>query len=326
MALPTHPGAAQIATAVVEENIRAEPAGVILGRVQPGATLSVLSRSADWAEVDLEGWVWARSLQLDEREGFDLVVSEGQGENLRMEPQGTILARLDRGTLMKEVGRTPGWIRVRRTVWIWGESLRSAEAAPGSARADPPVVETPAPQPPSEQPLSAVQAPRGGLPILSAPDGDTLARVLGGTDVPVVGREGGWARVRVEGWVWLPGGEPAEAPSIEMASISPEDVTREPNAHRGRLVTWRLQFISLEHAEAVRTDFYEGEPFLLTRTAEGQGAFIYVAVPRDRVSEVEGLTPLERIDVVGRIRVGSSALTGSPVLDLVEVRRGGSIP
>jgi hypothetical protein len=132
--------------------------------------------------------------------------------------------------------------------------------------------------------------------------------------------------VRVEGWVWLPGGEPAEAPSIEMASISPEDVTREPNAHRGRLVTWRLQFISLEHAEAVRTDFYEGEPFLLTRTAEGQGAFIYVAVPRDRVSEVEGLTPLERIDVVGRIRVGSSALTGSPVLDLVEVRRGGSIP
>jgi hypothetical protein len=128
----------------------------------------------------------------------------------------------------------------------------------------------------------------------------------------------------VEGWVWLAQrGEPAaeEVAPDDMAQASPMDVAEDPDAYTGRVVTWRLQYISLEHAEAVRTDFYEGEPFLLTRTAEGQGAFVYVAVPEDRLPEVDGLTPLERVEVVGRIRVGASVLTGSPVLDLIEIRR-----
>ncbi|MBW3535199.1 MAG: glycosyltransferase, partial [Gemmatimonadetes bacterium] len=97
------------------------------------------------------------------------------------------------------------------------------------------------------------------------------------------------------------------------------EVVADPDAHRGRLVSWELQFVSSERAETVRTDFYEGEPFLLTRHPDG--AFVYVAVPPDRLGEVEGLIPLERIAVVGRVRVGASDLTGSPILDLVELRR-----
>jgi hypothetical protein len=101
-------------------------------------------------------------------------------------------------------------------------------------------------------------------------------------------------------------------------------VVGDPLAWRGRVVTWTLQFISLERAEAVRTDFYEGEPFLLARTLDDAVApFVYVALPPDRVAEGEGLTPLERITVVGRVRVGASALTGSPIVDLMELRRGG---
>ena len=39
--------------------------------------------------------------------------------------------------------------------------------------------------------------------------------------------------------------------------------------------------------------------------------------------EVEALAPLERIRVVARVRTGRAGLTGSPILDLIELRVGG---
>jgi hypothetical protein len=132
----------------------------------------------------------------------------------------------------------------------------------------------------------------------------------------------------MEGWVWIPDGQ--ELPDMEAAtgegslSVDLATVLADPTGYDGRIVTWRLQFVSLESAEAIRTDFYEGEPFLLTRPLDGQNArFIYVAIPPESLGQASGLTPLEEITVVGRIRTGASALTGSPVLDLVELRRGG---
>ncbi len=86
-------------------------------------------------------------------------------------------------------------------------------------------------------------------------------------------------------------------------------------------MTWELQYISLEEAEAVRTDFFEGEPFLLCRYGGPDGPFVYVAVPPERLQEVEGLVPLERIQVFGRVRTGASALTGTPIIDLLGLER-----
>jgi hypothetical protein len=87
------------------------------------------------------------------------------------------------------------------------------------------------------------------------------------------------------------------------------------------VVDWELQFVSQEAAERVRTDFYEGEPFLLTRATSSGRVFVYVAIPPERLAEVEGLIPLERIRVVGRIRTGAAVLTGNPILDLLELTR-----
>jgi hypothetical protein len=106
-----------------------------------------------------------------------------------------------------------------------------------------------------------------------------------------------------------------------ILEVSPDVVAQDPEAYRGEVVDWELQFISHERAERVRTDFYEGEPFLLTRSPASARAFVYVAVPPERLSEFEGLIPLERIRVVGRIRTGAAALTGSPILDLLELTR-----
>lgn len=341
----------QVATARVEENFRAEPNGTIIARVLPGSELAATRVRGNWVESELEGWVWANSLRATGGRGF--VVSVAEGENLRAEPQGTILARVAEGARLDELGRRPGWIRVRRVGWIWLDSVRLDEAAepeptsageedtPGSdttsvaaptdpsgaARAGPPPDSgrssgaTPAP---TAEEAEALTVPGGGLAVLTAPNGDTLARAHPGGDVPVLSRDGAWARVRVEGWVWVGSPPAAEGDSADApATVDVETAIREPDRYRGRLVTWPLQFVSLERAERMWTDLREGESYLLTRPPGATGTFVYVAVPQERVSELGSLTPLESIEVVGRIRTGASSLTGSPILDLVELRRRG---
>jgi len=104
-------------------------------------------------------------------------------------------------------------------------------------------------------------------------------------------------------------------------ALSPNDVAVDPEAFAGRVISWRLQFISHEKAETVRTDFFEGEPFLLCRYGGDGGQFVYVAVPPDRLAEVEGFAPLEYLTVTARVRTGASVLTGTPIVDLLNVER-----
>jgi hypothetical protein len=307
-------GAQESATVRVEENLRAEPNGQVVGRVLPGSRMVVEGRQDRWLEVTLEGWVWLPSLQRRSGGSFDLSVSADGGENLREEPRGRVAARLGRGTLLEEVERTTGWIRVRRTAWIWGPSVQVTSPTPAAA-----AVRPAAPVPP---PVSRwIRGGPGGSSILSAPGGDTLARSAPGAELRMVGREGNWVRVQLDGWVWAPEGAGGEGASDGVTDVTPEQVAADPARFRGRVVSWSVQFIALERAERVRTDFFEGEPYLLTRAGTSEGSFVYVAVPQERLAEVQGLTPLERVQVVGRIRTGSAGLTGSPIVDLLEVRR-----
>lgn len=307
------------ARARAAENVRREPNGDVVARVESGATMAVVGRRDRWLEVDVEGWIWERSLQATSREGFDLVVSEPQGENLRDAPSGNVVGRVGRGTLLTLVERRPGWLKVRRRAWIWSASVveTSTQAA---ARA-------PARTPSSREPVTArpgafVPTGSGGGVVLTAPAGDTMARVAPGTELEVVAREGSWARVRVEGWTWLPPTDTAAPPEgAPPSTLEPKDLAADPTAHRGRVVSWDLQFISLEHAEKVRTDFFEGEPFLLTRYHGAEGPFVYVAVPAQQADDLKGLVPLERLRITGRVRTGASSLTGTPILDLVALER-----
>lgn len=300
-----------------EENLRREPNGEVLARLLPGATFDVVDRRDRWLQVDLEGWVWARSLQVSDDADFPLVVSEPQGENLRSEPSGSIVARLARGMLLDELERRPGWIRVTRRAWVWSASVTET-SAPASASE------------PSAQRSAPREAVTGGFTtageegatLLVAPDGDTLAHTVASAELAVVARQGNWARVRLEGWTWLPTTDsPEPRGDAATADLSPAELTADPTGYRGRMVSWQLQFISVERAEKVRTDFYEGEPFLLTRFGGPEGPFVYVAVPPDRVSDVGGLVPLERITVTGRVRTGASSLTGTPIIDLLTLER-----
>jgi hypothetical protein len=302
-----------VARVTVEENLRSEPRGAVLGRALTGTLLSVVDQRESWVQVELEGWIWARSLQRTDRDGFDLVVSGAGGENLRDTPSGTILARVDQGMLFEELERSPGWIHVRRMAWVWAASLDLTADSGVDSAAAPPTVEAAG---------RFTSAGPEGAAILTAPDGDTLARTVPRADLAVLFREGSWVRVRVEGWAWLPASEVVEnASASDTSSLTPTELTADPGRYRGRMVVWDVQFVSLERAESVRTDFFEGEPFLLSRFGGPDGAFVYVAVPPDRLQEVQGLIPLERLRVTARIRTGASSLTGTPIVDLIQLER-----
>ena len=332
-ALATRPGEVSgqgRGTVRSDENFRREPNGVVLGRLAAGAPLRVLERTGSWIQVDVEGWVWLNSLQASGSE-FDLVVAVEGGENLRSAPSGAIVGRLEQGTLLEELAREPGWAQVRRRGWIWSASVSeaaattSASARTASGTGAAPAGPAPSAAPPARRPDGFTTVGAAGAPILTAPDGDTLARVRPSSDLQVIAREGNWARVRLEGWVWMPAGADAdaEAPVVSEApsTLVPQDLTGEPEAHVGRVVSWALQFISLERAEEIRTDFRQGEPFLLTRFGGPDGPFVYVAVPSERLTEAQGLVPLERIVVTGRVRTGASSFTGTPIIDLLSLER-----
>ncbi|UCC24133.1 MAG: hypothetical protein JSU98_10375 [Gemmatimonadales bacterium] len=308
----------RVAVVSVRENLRAEPNGVVVAVVEPGISLSLVRQQGSWVEVVLEGWAWEASLQTRDGGAYDFRVGADGGENLRARPSGDIVARLEEGALLREVDRAPGWIRVQRQAWMWAPSVDLRDASPnagGAASTPPPSVGSP---------TSGFRAGPSS-PVLNAPDGDTLTVLRPGTELAVLARQGNWARVRLEGWVWMPPVEIAvagESGGEASLDLTLDGVLANPEAARGRLVTWELQFVSLEEAEAVRTDFYEGEPFLLTRpVGEDATRFVYVAIPPEQMTVASGLTPLERVTVVGRVRTAASALTGAPILDLVELRR-----
>jgi hypothetical protein len=346
---------AQIGTVAVErENFRAAPNGAILAEVMRGTELRIGEARDRWREATLEGWIWSASVRAEGRDGYDLTVTPGDGENLRATPNGRILARLRSGLPLDGVEATGNWIRVRRTAWIWEPSLNIAAAAaetsapravsrPTAAAA--PAAETAAPRAaaaatPAAEPSAGQRptapgrgvpdpAPAGardfatagsrGLVVLTQPAGDTLAGIRPGATVQVIAREGDWARVRVEGWTFTAGVTADGADAGVLSDVGRHQLAADPDRYRGRLIEWTLQFIALQQAERFRSDFLEGEPFLLAKGPDDDAGFVYVAVPPEHLEAVRGLAPLQRIRVLGRIRTARSTLTEAPVIDLLEL-------
>ncbi len=312
----------------VAENLRDTANGTVLGRLGPGTPLTVVGRQGSWLRVDLEGWVWTPSLQRTDRDGFDLMVSAPDGENLRASPSGAVLGHLNYGALLHQLGSRPGWRHVKRQGWIWAASVtvtKPVEVA--AARASPPPSGRPRTTEPADTsaattPVGFVSAGSRGVAILTSAGGDTMAVSRPSVELRVLSRDGDWARVRLEGWAWLPRGDTAMSHSVAVdTTLTPAVLEKAPRAYLGRVVAWTLQFIGLEHAEKVRTDFFPGEPYLLTRFGGSGGSFVYVAVPPSWVHAAKGLQPLDRIFVTGRVRTGASTLTGAPIVDLLSMKR-----
>ncbi|HIF07895.1 MAG TPA: hypothetical protein EYQ64_13385 [Gemmatimonadetes bacterium] len=305
------------ATLTTDENFRAQPNGTVLGQLRAGLSFGVVEVTNDWLQFDLEGWVYNLSLQAIDRGEFGLVVSQEDGENIRGRPNGELLGHLEEGTFLEVLQRDPDWSLVRRRAWVWRRST-ALFASGTSGAADRSITSASSGvTPDGEWALGrSVDAP-----ILSTPDGDTLAISAPGTNLRVLAREGNWARVRLEGWMWLPESADGAAEASILTDVTLESLAAAPDEYRGEVLQWDLQFISLERAEELRTDFYVTEPFLLTRMGSDGEGFVYLAIPPERLAEARGLSPLERIRVVGRVRTGAARLTGSPILELLSLDR-----
>lgn len=307
---------------VEQENFRAEPGGAVVAELFEGTRLTLGERRGQWREATVEAWIWEPSVREQQHPVLDLLVN-AEGENLRDRPNRDRVGRALGGMRLQRLETQGDWLRVRRTGWIWSASLGSAGAeagaVPPSAPSDtsPPEHSAPAPRPSAREFTTL----RGSAILLESLGGDTLARLPSGASVEVLAREGEWRRVRVEGWMF--GGTLSDSAGAEggvLAALHPDSLLERPEQYRGRVVEWTVQFIALQNAERFRTDFLEGEPFVLSRGPDNHPGFVYVAVPAELLPKVERLAPLERLRILGRIRTARSSLTGAPVLDLLEIR------
>lgn len=297
-----------------------------LGTLRPGSSVRLTGQtSGSWSEVALQGWIWTGSVVRTSRSGFDLSVAVAGGENFRDAPstQGAILARLLQGFLLERLGASGGWTQARRTGWVSTAALTTAAAAAetaGQARPDPPASGSAgsagaSPEAGGAAPEERLRVSGTAARLFVSPEGDTVGVVRPGADLTVLAREGAWVRVRLNGWVRSADLLPAD--STQHSALSAADLRSNPDEYRGRQVRWSVQFVSLERAEAVRTDFYEGEPFILARAPDPSDGFVYLAVPPELLPVAEELPALEMIEIRARVRTGRSAIMGAPVLDLL---------
>ena len=82
---------------------------------------------------------------------------------------------------------------------------------------------------------------------------------------------------------------------------------------------WTIQFIALQTADELRPDFQPGERYILARGPAPEYAFVYVAVPPEKLVEVGRIEALASITIIARVRSGRSAYLANPILELVDI-------
>lgn len=307
--------------AIRGENFRAEadPQAALLATVAEGIELRGGARQGGWIEVTLEGWIWARSVDRSDRAGFDLRVG-GNGENLRAEPNGRVVARFRGGALLNELTRREGWVHVRRTGWIWRQSLEPiGGVAPAPARSSP-AAGGQSPSRAGEResvPTLDRVLTAGRTSLLRTPEGDTAGTLAPGTAARVLSRSGEWVRVRVEGWVRDTEVRPAG--DGVLLGVTGSEVRAAPEAFEGQVLQWPLQYIALQTADELRREMAPGTPYLLARGPIPEPGFVYVTLTPDQVRRLEELPALTTLTVVGRVRVARSRYVGNPILELIDL-------
>jgi hypothetical protein len=280
----------------------------------------------DWRQITIEGWIFARSTSPTRREGFDLIVVADGGENLRRDPNGTVLGRLREGTLLHRVGSRGQWLRVRRAGWVPrsavapGPITSRLPARAGQAQAQAPPAPPRKPAPRAEAPPPERVEVAGETALNSTPDGSSYGTLAAGAPARVVGRSGDWTRVQVEGWV--KSGDLKAFAGGALAGVSAAEVREAPDQYVGQMVDWRVQLIAVQTADDLRAEMAPGQPYLLTRGPLPEPGYVYVAIPPARVDEFKALPPLRELMLRVSIRAARTRYLTTPVVELVDVLAG----
>ena len=297
-------------------------------------------------ETTVDGWMPARSTQTSARDGFDLGVSVGSGAAIRSSPGGPIIARIQEGTLLSKVSTRGTWVRVRRAGWVARGSLQAESATkPVSAQVTPPPAPPPAPVPiaPKSAParqdtVKPVNPPKTSIsPLTDAPAGSTVSdgatlragAVLSATqdgkptatlaqagNVQVVERTREWTKVRFEGWVRNAdvAAEVSSGPRITAAMLRDQ-----PQKYLGQSVSWRVQYLAVQQADALRPEMPRGQQYVLARGPLPESGFTYIMVTNEQAAVFRQFAPLDEVAIEAVIRAGRTKYLPTPVLELVKV-------
>ena len=310
-------------------DLHRDPDGAPLVSLPAGAPVEAGKADGDWRQVTVEGWIYQPSTAPTRRDGFDLVVTSDEGENLRQAPNGPIVGRAREGTLLERVGERGKWFRVRRDGWVPQETVPAKKAADTTRRqaraggrtagrpdsgSVQPKVPTAAPAAASAEVVEGVETQREtGLSRL--PDSAAVTTLPAGTPARVVGRSGDWVRVQVEGWV--PEADVKPAQSGVLAGISAAEVRATPEKFVGQTLDWRLQIIAVQRADELRPEMPTGQPYLLTRGPLPEPGFVYVMIPPDRVAEFRALPALQEMTLRVTLKAARTRYLATPVAELV---------
>jgi hypothetical protein len=290
------------------EPIYAEPGATELGRMAVGVVVTPQDQREGSTQFTLDGWIFAASVQADRRQGHDLSVSPAE-ENLRAAPNGQVVARLVHGALLDSAEHSGGWVHVHRSVWIASAGL--APAAPAGTA--PAAGDSSAAQ--GVDPRRAVLRHRAEL--FNSPDSAATGVIEAGVPVRITERAPGWVRIQAQGWV--PDSEVRPAGGQAVSDVTAADLRASPEEWKGKVLRWTIQFIALQTADELRSDFALGQKYILARGPAPEYAFIYIIVPPDKVDEVSRLQPLDTLTVLAVVKSGRSAYLANPILELRDI-------
>ena len=335
------PAAAQDEAALTTPaQLHKDPEGVPLVSLPAGAPVETGRARGRWNEATVEGWIFTPSTERTRREGFDLVVTPDQGENLRRSPNGPVVGRAREGTLLEKVAQKGRWTHVRRNGWIPRKAVAPARARPGKAEpgatAAAEATAEPASEPQQPTPAKARTAVPAAVPaplegpervqtarettLGAAAEGGTLGTLQGGTPARIIARSGDRVKLQVEGWVAADAIAPSD--SAALVGVTAAEVRAEPGRFVGRTVEWRLQVIAVKRADELRSELPPEQPYLLTRGPLPEPGFVYVSIPSARVAEFEALPPLQEVVLRVAIRAARTRFLATPVVELVSVVSG----
>jgi hypothetical protein len=308
---------------VRQEDFRQEAGaqGRVLASVGPG--VEVLRGNGavrdGWIPVALDGWIWSGSVGKTNRDGHNLAVTVGRGENLRTGPNGGVVARLLSGFLLDEVRREGAWVRARRLGWMPEAALTpvTAQAAAGDTTSTRDSAGSPATPGNGGSVLDRAVVARESE-LTATPEGQRSGALAPETPVRILARSGEWVRVQSEGWIREADLRPT-APGL-IAGLTAAELRTRPQQYEGKLVQWTLQYLAVATADELRPEIPNGQRYLLARGPLPEAGFVYVTLSSAQSREAEQLTPLSQIVVIAKIRNGRTKYLEHPVVDLVEMR------
>jgi len=299
--------------------------------VRKGASVTTGKSSGGYVQSTIDGWI-AAALLGGSRDSFALTVKPGGSVRLRAaaNAQAPLVAELRGGMGLNEVERQGAWAHVRRTGWLPSASVSGpSHAVPAQspspalqanntpAAAQPATVQPTAPAGPDTTRNGLVLTPAVQTAIASSPGGNRLGTLGPGARATVTGRERGWVRVQVDGWVRE--ADLSVADTALRGALSAADLRADPDGTAGRLVHWEVEVLAHQVADPLRKGLADQEPYLLAQGPSGENALVYLAIPPALAATAREIPDLGRAIITARVRSGRSEPVGIPVLELVTI-------